>query len=126
MGQVAGHLETIGAEQYLLAFVVLGSYAFALGGFVGARGRCIALATTLLAAAGFSALNNPWEIGALLVAFALVGMGLFAGVAWTLWAVATWRERQPAEVEPASVEPAPARAAARPLWSRLRASLRFI
>jgi drug/metabolite transporter (DMT)-like permease len=93
MVDVANNLETMGPEQYVLAFVFIGSYAFALGEFVGARGRCVAIAAALLAAIGFSVLSDPWEEGVILVAFALVGMGLFAGAAWALWAAAMWRDR---------------------------------
>jgi hypothetical protein len=82
---VAVNLEAMKLEQYVLAFVFLGSYAFALGEFIGARGRVIAIVTALAAAVAFVALTEPWELGVMVVAFALVGMGLFAGAAWLLW-----------------------------------------
>ena len=103
---VAGKLEAMKPEQYVLAFVFLGSYAFALGEFIGARGRRIAIATALGAAAAFAGLTDPWELGVMVVAFALVGMGLFAGAVWLLWLLAS---RMPVErrAVPARAEPRP-------------------
>jgi hypothetical protein len=85
MGPVAASLATMGTGQVLLANVLLGSYALALGQFVGTRVRLVAIATTILAAAGFVVLSEPWEAGVILIATVPVGMGLFAGVAWSLW-----------------------------------------
>jgi hypothetical protein len=112
---VAGKLEAMKPEQYVLAFVFLGSYAFALGEFIGARGRRIAIATALGAAAAFAGLTDPWELGVMVVAFALVGMGLFAGAVWLLWLVASrmpveGRAPAPAAAKPAVSGPAPAAA----------------
>ncbi len=84
---VSENLEQMKPEQYVLAFVFLGSYAFALGEFIGTRGRWIAAGTALGAAGAFAWLTEPWELGVMVVAFALVGMGLFAGAAWLLWRV---------------------------------------
>jgi hypothetical protein len=91
---VAGKLEAMKPEQYVLAFVFLGSYAFALGEFIGTRGRRIAIGTAIGAAAAFAGFTDPWELGVMVVAFALVGMGLFAGAVWLLWLVAS---RMPVE-----------------------------
>lgn len=101
---VAGKLEAMKPEQYVLAFGFLGSYAFALGEFIGPRGRRIAIATAIGAAAAFAGFTDPWELGVMVVAFALVGMGLFAGAVWLLWLVAS---RMPVE-RSAPVRPAPA------------------
>jgi hypothetical protein len=86
---VAGKLEAMTPEQYVLAFVFLGSYAFALGEFIGPRGRRIAIATAFGAAAAFAGLTDPWELGVMAVAFALVGMGVFSGAVWVLWMLAS-------------------------------------
>ena len=126
MGPVAESLATMGMEQVLLAIVFVGSYALALGEFAGARGRLVAVASALLAAAGFAAFSHPWEAGVILVASVPVGMGLFAGAAWMLWAVATWRVRRAIRVELAPVQRAPRRAATGTLLSRMRARLRFV
>jgi hypothetical protein len=112
---VAGKLEAMKPEQYVLAFVFLGSYAFALGEFIGARGRRIAIATALGAAAAFAGLTDPWELGVMVVAFALVGMGLFAGAVWLLWLLASRmpvEPRAPARPAVKAAATAPAAAAA--------------
>ena len=109
---VAGKLEAMKPEQYVLAFVFLGSYAFALGEFIGPRGRRIAVATALVAAAAFAGLTDPWELGVMVVAFALVGMGLFSGAVWLLWKLA---DRWPVDIETQMTAPrAWPRVAARP------------
>lgn len=94
---VAGKLEAMKPEQYVLAFVFLGSYAFALGEFIGPRGRRMAVATALGAAAAFVGLTDPWELGVMVVAFALVGMGLFSGAVWLMWQLAS---RWPVDLQP--------------------------
>lgn len=109
---VAGKLEVMKPEQYVLAFVFLGSYAFALGEFIGARGRRIAVATAFCAAAAFAGLTDPWELGVMAVAFALVGMGLFSGAVWLLWTLAS---RWPVDFEAQMTAPrARPRAAVQP------------
>jgi hypothetical protein len=80
------------AVQYVLAFVFFASYAYALGEFVGTRGRWVALAAALASGGGFAALTDPWEEGVVLVALALAAMGVFVAVVWTLWALAAWRD----------------------------------
>ena len=94
------NLETMGAEQYVLAFVFLGSYALALGGFVGRRGRLVAAAVALASAVGFAAFSSRWEDGVMVAVLALIGMGLFAAAVWALWAVATWQHRRVARIAP--------------------------
>ena len=84
---VADNLEQLKPEQYVLAFVFLGSYAFALGEFIGTRGRWFAAGVAFAAAVGFAGFADSWELGVMIVALALVGMGLFAGLAWLLWRV---------------------------------------
>lgn len=91
MGPAAKSLETMNVEQMLLAMVLLGSYAFALGELGGLRARFAAGAIAVGAAAGFAAFSASWESAFVLVAFVVVGMGAFAAVAWTVWAMATWR-----------------------------------
>ena len=94
MRDVTQILEAMGPEQSLLSFVFLGSYAFAMGELVEARGRRLAVATALAAALCFVALGDPWEEGVMLVALALVGMGLFTAAVWFTWRLALWRMRQ--------------------------------
>ena len=92
INDVARNLDAMGPEQYLLAFGFIGSYAFALGEFIGARGRRIAALMALAMALAFAYFTDPWEQGVIVVAFALVGMGLFTGAVWALWTLANWRE----------------------------------
>jgi hypothetical protein len=116
---VARNLDAMQPEQYVLAFLFLGSYAFALGKLFERRGRTVCAALAFVAAVGFIACCSPWEQGVMLVALALVGIGAFSGGAWLFWAVATWRETR------LLVAAAP-EAAARPplaLVQRLRAGL---
>jgi uncharacterized membrane protein YedE/YeeE len=90
INEVSSSLENIGTAQYLMAFLFLGSYAFALGGFVGERGRRYAAAGAATAALAFALLNDPWEQGVLVVAAALVALGLFVGAVWLLWSLLGW------------------------------------
>jgi hypothetical protein len=117
IADVATNLEALQPEQYVLAFVFFGSYAFSIGQLFERRGRAVCAWLAAGAAVGFIACCHPWERGVMLVALALVGMGAFSGVAWLFWTLVTWRERHPA------VAPAPEAAAPRPLAlvRRLRA-----
>ena len=87
MRDVAAILKAMGPEQLFLALVFLAGYALALGEFATARGRLVGSAAALLAAIGFAAFSKPWEAGIVLLGFASVGMALFSGAAWMLWAV---------------------------------------
>lgn len=119
---VVASLAQMGIGQLLLASVLLGSYALALGQFVGARGHLITIATAVLAAAGFVALSEPWEAGVILIAFVPLGVGMFAGAAWILWKSTSPRLS-------ALTGPVPRETSSRPvttvplisrLWARLR------
>jgi hypothetical protein len=92
MSGAAQILETMGPEQCLLAFVFIGSYAVAVGELANPRWRRIAAFAALASAAACAALSEPWEQGVILVAIACVGMAVFAGVVWGVWAVARWHE----------------------------------
>jgi hypothetical protein len=96
MRDVTQILNAMGTEQCLLAFVFLGSYAFAMGELVEVRGRRIAVATAAAAALCFVVLSDPWEEGVMLVALAFVGMGLFSAAVWFVWRIAEWRMRSAA------------------------------
>jgi hypothetical protein len=109
MRQVVEILTAMGPEQLFLALVFLTGYALALGQFATPRGRVIAATTALVAAIVFAGVSNPWEAGVVLVGFASMGMALFAGAAWILWAATASR------VAPTMPQPAAANA------SRMRA-----
>lgn len=107
MRQVVEILRAMGPEQLFLALVFLAGYALALGQFATPRGRVIAAATAVVAAIVFASFSRPWEAGVMLVGFASVGMALFAGVAWILWAATA------ARVTPTAPQPAAAKASSR-------------
>lgn len=97
MNEVSQSLQTMGPHQYVAAFVFIASYALALSEFSGRRGRWIAAISAIATAIAFALLTDPWEHGVLVVAFALVAMGLFSGTVWLLWAAFGWRRRAEAE-----------------------------
>jgi hypothetical protein len=101
MRQVVEILRAMGPEQLLLGLVFLAGYALALGQFATPRGRVVAATTAAVAAIGFAAFSNPWEVGVMLVGFASVGMALFAGAAWIFWAATEARDA-PAKLQPAA------------------------
>lgn len=77
MSELHDSLRTMGFVQLLLTQLFLASYAMALGGFNGPRGRVRAALVALLSAIAFVALSARWEHGALLVALAVGTLGLF-------------------------------------------------
>jgi hypothetical protein len=101
MRQVVEILRAMGLEQLFLALVFLAGYALAIGQFATPRGRVIAATTAVVAAIVFAGVSNPWEAGVVLVGFASMGMALFAGVAWILWA-ATAARGAPTMPQPAA------------------------
>ncbi|HEY0857632.1 MAG TPA: hypothetical protein VGE16_11260 [Albitalea sp.] len=124
ISNVASTLEAMNPEQYVLAFVFLGSYAYALGEFIGTRGRLLSMAVALACAIGFAMLSDPWEHGVMAVTLALVGMGLFTCLAWTVWTLACWRAEHQVTVPPRQAEAAPPRRPARHWFARWRFGLR--
>ena len=69
---------------------VLWVYALALGGMLGAKGSPVAGAAAPLSAVLFAAFSVDWVHGALLVLFAIGGMGLFVALSWALAATTAW------------------------------------
>jgi hypothetical protein len=91
MREVVEVVRTMGPEQLLLALVYLSGYSLALGEFATARGRRVAAAAAVCAAAGFALMSNPWEGGVVLVGFASVGLAMFSASVWMIWRAATPR-----------------------------------
>lgn len=87
MTELHHSLETMGVLQYFFAVAFLICYALAIGDFLGPAARSAVLLAGLLAAIGFSVFTDPWVHGVLLTAFAVIGIGLFIGVAWLLKAL---------------------------------------
>ncbi len=127
MRLVTANLAAMGTGQLLLFLIFLASYALALGRLAGARARLFAMGVALCTAVGFVVLSSPWEAGVILLAWAPIGMGLFAGTAWTLWKVTTNRSQPDAVIDSPSHQPAAmGRIKTSSLLTRLRARLRLI
>lgn len=84
MNELHHSLESMGVVQYLFAVAFLICYALAIGGFLGPGARNGVALVGLVSAVGFSFFTTPWVHGVLLTAFAVIGIGLFLGVAWLL------------------------------------------
>lgn len=87
-------LRTMGFVQLLLAIVFLACYSIACSTLFETRGRARAGLVALLAAAGFIAFTQPWVHGALLLAGAVAGMGLFSISVWVLSTGLQLRQRK--------------------------------
>lgn len=89
MAELGVSLERMSFAQLLLLLGFVASYALAVGGMLGARGRWRAAALALLTAAGLVLTTRPWVHGALLVGFVVAGLALFVVASWLLaWLVA--------------------------------------
>ena len=84
MSELHHSLETMGVLQFLFAAAFLTCYALAIGGFLGQGARAGVALVGLSAAVGFSFFTEPWVHGVLLTTFAIIGIGLFLGLAWLL------------------------------------------
>ena len=84
MAELGDSLASMNFVQLLLLFAFVTCYMLAIGGLLGpaARRRFALLALAL--ACAFAALTEPWVHGALLVAFAVAGLGLFVLLTWLL------------------------------------------
>jgi hypothetical protein len=80
-------LRSMGFMQLLIAIVFLGAYSVACSTLFGGRGRTRAAGVALLTAVAFTALTQPWVHGALMVAGAIAGLGMFSAIGWLLSAV---------------------------------------
>ena len=84
MDDIVLTLNNLSLVQMVLAWLFVASYALALGGMLGPKGSLRAGLVAALAAVLFSALSLDWVHGALLVVFAIGGMGLFVAASWLL------------------------------------------
>jgi|GEM_PF-1602310 len=84
MSELHHSLESMGVVQYLFAVAFLICYALVIGDFFGPGARGGVAIVGLVSAVGFSFFTTPWVHGVLLTAFAVIGIGLFLGVAWLL------------------------------------------
>jgi hypothetical protein len=83
IGDVFDSLRAMSLLQLLLAFVACIGYSLAQGALVSSqRVRGFAGAAAFVGAIGYAILGTEWMHAAMLVAFALVGMGLFVSAVW--------------------------------------------
>lgn len=125
MDDIAASLDKLSLLQMVLAWTFLAGYATALGGMLEARGSRRAAGLAVLAAVLFCVLAENWVHGALLVMFAVAGMGLFVAVAWVLSRGANWfiTRDTPAKTAPLPrpAKPQPIGVMLRDLWRRSQA-----
>ncbi len=84
MTELGDSLERMNFMQLLLLFGFVTCYVLAIGGLFGSTVRLRAAGLALLQAGAFTALTDPWVHGALLMAFAVAGLGLFVVLSWLL------------------------------------------
>lgn len=84
MENLRGSLQGMGFMQLVLAFTAVIGYALAQGRLVSDSARRWAWLLALVSAVSFATMVDPWEHGALLVAFAVVGIGAFAAIVWVV------------------------------------------
>lgn len=101
-----GHtLDAMDSTRLLLALVFVAGYAASIGGLASDSARRWSVAAAALAGLAFVGLTDPWEHGALLVTFVIVGIGAFIALAWGFSAWAMRTQAVPAFAAPALVEP---------------------
>jgi hypothetical protein len=116
IGDIKSSLDAFGVEQQACVLVFLMSYPLALGALLEPKGRRIAGAVAGTSTVVFIAMTDPWMHAVLLMALAVVGIGLFIAAVY----VADFVSRRialrglamPDEAEPLP-EPAPAVAVGR-------------
>lgn len=92
MAELGVSLERMSFAQLLLLLGFVASYALAVGGMLGSRGRWRSAALALLSAAGLVLTTRPWVHGAMLVGFVVAGLAVFVVASWLLaWLVAPRR-----------------------------------
>ena len=118
LGAVFDSLKAMSLLQLLLAFLACIGYAVAQGRLVGPRGRRVAWAVAVLGSIGFVLESGERMYAAMLLAFAIAGLGVFVAMAWlTSRMLGFARSRaQPASEAPRTEaaplhDPAPARSA---------------
>jgi hypothetical protein len=109
MDDITASLNKLSLLQMVLAWTFVACYALALGGLLEPRGSRRAAALAVLAAVLFCAFADNWVHGALLVTFAVAGMGLFVALAWVLARSVSWFLLRGAPAKPAPAAPAPAK-----------------
>lgn len=121
MDDILFTLNNLSLVQMVLAWLFVASYALALGGMLGSEGSLRAGLVAALSAVLFSALSLDWVHGALLVVFAIGGMGLFVATSWLLtYSVGRLISHREQRAETAAALPPPQAAPAHPTIRTLR------
>ncbi|MBT9527332.1 MAG: hypothetical protein IV105_18920 [Rhizobacter sp.] len=121
MDDILFTLNNLSLVQMVLAWLFVASYALALGGMLGSKGSLRAGLVAALSAVLFSALSLDWVHGALLVVFAIGGMGLFVATSWLLtYSVGRLISHREQRAETAAALPPPQAAPAHPTIRTLR------
>jgi hypothetical protein len=103
MDEVAQTLESMTSSQLVAALVFTSGYVLAIGHLATPRWRAWGGVCAAAAALVFVLLADPWVYGAMLVAMALGGMGLFIAMAWLgSFAAHRWAARSHAAAPPAA------------------------
>ena len=121
LGDVFGSLESMSQLQLLLAFITCIGYAFAQGSLLLPRGRRAAWFVTAFAASGFAFESPDWTLAAMLLVFALAGMGSFVALVWLTsraLGFGTARRARPTDVASTDAGLAASPAAAKPRVAR--------
>ncbi|HEY8706808.1 MAG TPA: hypothetical protein VIM34_02305 [Burkholderiaceae bacterium] len=82
LGDVFGSLKAMSLLQLLLSFLACIGYALAQGRLIGPRARRYAWALAMLGAGGFALESPEWMRAAMLIAFAVAGLGVFVAAVW--------------------------------------------
>lgn len=84
LGEVFGSLRSMTQWQLLLAFLACIGYALGQGSLVTPKVRRIAWLVTVLSVLGYALESQQWTNAAMLVAFAIAGLGVFVASAWLI------------------------------------------
>lgn len=130
MEGIVGTLKHLSFAQMILAWLFVGCYALAIGGMLGGTGSARSGVVAAISGVAFALLSDQWVHGALLILFAVAGMGVFVIAAWLLASSSAWLLRnsgQPPKPQPIAL-PVAAQAAPgkQPLVDGLRALARSL
>jgi hypothetical protein len=84
---LAATLADMGFVQLALLFVVVGAYAVAINGSLGAGLRSGAASAAFVSGIGFATLAPSWMGGVVFLALAVLSVALFAGSTWLVAAL---------------------------------------
>jgi hypothetical protein len=121
-------LQTMSFAQMICAWVFVGCYALAVGGMLGGTGSLRAGLVAATAGVLFAFFSDEWVHGALLIIFAIAGMGFFVAAAWLLVVGSGWLfthdipRPEPVPLTEQTPAPQPATGGLSALWRSLHLS----